>query len=108
MKEFPRFSEENIEANLKLVGQFKTFVDQKGCTPSQLAIAWLLKQGDDIVPIPGTKSIKYLEENWSAIDIHLTDDEQGSIRKFVESAEIAGPRDTPAGKPYAFADPKEA
>jgi len=52
---FPRFSEENIDANTKLVNQFKGFADKKGCSTSQLALAWLLKQGDDIIPIPGTK-----------------------------------------------------
>jgi hypothetical protein len=51
----PRFQEKNLEKNLKVVNQFKTLADKKGCTPSQLAIAWVLKQGDDFIPIPGTK-----------------------------------------------------
>jgi aryl-alcohol dehydrogenase-like predicted oxidoreductase len=61
-KSFPRSSEENLEANAQLVSQFKVLADKKGCTRSQLAIAWLLKQGDDIIPIPRTKNIKYLEK----------------------------------------------
>ncbi|OCL02830.1 putative aldo/keto reductase [Glonium stellatum] len=104
---FPRFSEENLEGNVKLVNHFKALADNKGCTTSQVAIAWLLKQGDDIIPIPGTKKIKYLEENWGSLDIHLTDDEEAEMRKFVESAEILGYRSTPAGIAFAFADTKE-
>lgn len=87
---FPGFSEENLPANIKLASQFKAFADKKGCTMSQLAIVWLLKQGDDIIPIPGTKKIKYLEENWRSLDIHLTNDEEAEIRKFVEDIELAG------------------
>lgn len=105
--QFPRFSEENLEGNVKIFNQFKVFADKKGCTTSQLAIAWLLKQGDDIIPIPGTKKIKYLEENWEALDVHLTDDEEVEIRKFVESAELLGYRSVAVGKAFAFVDTKE-
>jgi aryl-alcohol dehydrogenase-like predicted oxidoreductase len=104
---FPWFSEENFEANRKLVGQFKALADKKGCTASQLAIAWDLKQGDDIIPIPGTKKIKYLEENWASLDVALTDDEEAEIRAFVESAELSGYRSMPAGKAFAYVDTKE-
>jgi aryl-alcohol dehydrogenase-like predicted oxidoreductase len=89
---FPHFQEANRDTNVKLVGQLKSFADKKCCTTSQLAISWLLKQGDNIIPIPGTKKIKYLEENWGSLDVHLTDDEEKEIRKFVETAEIAGAR----------------
>lgn len=106
-KVFPRFSEENLEANVKLVNQFKALADKKGCTTSQLAIAWILKQGDDIIPIPGTKKITYLEENWGSLDVHLTDGEQAEIRAFVENAELAGYRSIAAGKANAYADTKE-
>ena len=88
----PRFMEENRAANMKLVNQFKELAEKKGCTTAQLSLAWLLKQGEDIIPIPGTKTIKYLEENWGALEVHLTDAEELEIRKFVESAEIAGGR----------------
>lgn len=104
---FPRFSEENIEGNAKLVNHFKKLAEKKGCTASQLAIAWLLKQGDDIIPIPGTKKVKYLEENWGALDVKLTDEEEARIREFAESAELLGYRSTPAGKVHAFVDTKE-
>ncbi|KAJ4196218.1 hypothetical protein NW759_016404 [Fusarium solani] len=91
----PRFNDENFNRNVRLVNQFKELADKKGCTPSQLAIAWLLKQGDDIVPIPGTKKTKYLKENWASHQVRLTDDEEGEIRKFVEAAEVAGHRGAP-------------
>lgn len=89
---FPRLMEKNREANIKLVNEFKAFADKKSCTTSQLAIAWLLKQGEDIIPIPGTKKIKYLEENWGSLKVHLTDEEEREIRKFVENSEIVGGR----------------
>lgn len=105
---FPRFQGENREANIKLVNQFKAFADKKSCTTSQLALAWLLKQGDDIVPIPGTKKIKYLEENWGALDVHLTDEEEAEIRGFLEGAEVAGGRLPPSVSSSAvFTDTKE-
>jgi aryl-alcohol dehydrogenase-like predicted oxidoreductase len=104
---FPRFSEENIDANLKIVNQFKAFADKKGCTSSQLALAWLSKQGGDVIPNPGTKKIKYLEENWNSLNVHLSDAEEAEIRKFVEGAEIQGYRSTGASKTYAYVDTKE-
>lgn len=104
---FPRFSEENFDLNVKLVSLFRALADKKGCTTAQLAIAWLLKQGDDVIPIPGTKKVKYLEENWQSLEVHLTDGDEEEIRKFVENAELAGYRSMPAGKYRAFVDTKE-
>ncbi|KAI1406983.1 putative aldo/keto reductase [Hypoxylon sp. FL1857] len=104
---FPRFSGENFAANVKLVNQFKSLADKKGCTPAQLAIAWLLKQGDDIIPIPGTKKIKYLEENWGALNVHLTDAESAEIRRFVETAKVAGARGPDGTEKTFFADTVE-
>ncbi|KAH7403783.1 NADP-dependent oxidoreductase domain-containing protein, partial [Cadophora sp. MPI-SDFR-AT-0126] len=98
-KAMPRFTEANQDANIKLVSQFKAFADKKGCTVAQLAIAWLLKQGDDIIPIPGTKRIKYLEENWDSLKVQLTDEDEKEIRKFVEGLKLAG-----AAVPDGFAD----
>lgn len=91
-KFFPRLMEENRDANMKLVSQFAALAEKRGCTTSQLALAWLLKQGNDIIPIPGTKKIKYLEENWGALDVVLSDEDEAEIRKFVENAEIVGHR----------------
>ncbi|KAI0146353.1 putative aldo-keto reductase [Xylariaceae sp. FL1272] len=87
---FPRFHEDNRNKNIQLASQFAALAAKKGCTPAQLAVAWLLKQGDDIIPIPGTKKIKYLEENWRALEIKLTDGETAEIRSFVEVAELGG------------------
>ena len=103
----PRFMEANRDKNVKLVSQFKALADKKGCTTSQLAIAWLLKQGDDIIPIPGTKKLKYLEENWGSLDVHLTDEDEAEIRHFVEAAEIAGHYMPPQFESYTFTDTKE-
>jgi aryl-alcohol dehydrogenase-like predicted oxidoreductase len=103
----PRFMDANRDKNVKLVSQFKALADKKGCTTSQLAIAWLLKQGDDILPIPGTKKLKYLEENWGALDVHLTDEDEAEIRQFVETAEIAGHYMPPQFENYTFRDTKE-
>lgn len=106
-KSMPRFQEGNRQANVELVAQFKAFADRKGCTVSQLALAWLLKQGDDIFPIPGTKKIKYLEENWGALQIRLTDEEEEDIRAFAEKAELAGGTVPEAFAHYLFRDTKE-
>ncbi len=65
---------------------------QKGCTSGQLTLAWMMRQGDDIFPIPGTKKIKYLEENLGAYDVKLTDKETILIREAIERAEVVGTR----------------
>ncbi|KAF7557957.1 hypothetical protein G7Z17_g340 [Cylindrodendrum hubeiense] len=87
---FPRFQGENRKKNVLLVQKFTALAENKKCTTAQLAIAWLLKQGDDIIPIPGTKKVKYLEENWGSVNVDLTDADEAEIRRFVESAEVAG------------------
>jgi aryl-alcohol dehydrogenase-like predicted oxidoreductase len=71
----PRFQGENFQRNLDLVAQVEAIAAEKGVTPSQLALAWVLAQGDDVVPIPGTKRRAYLEENAGAVEIELTDDD---------------------------------
>ncbi|KAK0643686.1 putative aldo-keto reductase [Cercophora newfieldiana] len=86
----PRFAEENRTQNVAAVGQFKALADKRGCTPAQLALAWLMKQGHDIFPIPGTKRMKYLEENCDSVDVHLSDADEAEIRGFLENVEIAG------------------
>ncbi|HEX2572714.1 MAG TPA: aldo/keto reductase, partial [Polyangia bacterium] len=68
----PRFQGENFQKNLDLVTQVEQIAREKGCTPGQLALAWVLAQGEDIVPIPGTKRRKYLEENVAALGVTLT------------------------------------
>jgi aryl-alcohol dehydrogenase-like predicted oxidoreductase len=99
----PRFSEENFPKNLKLADEIGAIAKKKGCTAGQLTLAWLLAQGDDIIPIPGTKKIKYLEENMKALEIKLTKEEEKEIRKAVEGAEVHGLRypEGMAGKLFA-------
>ena len=70
----PRFQAENLERNLELVAQVEELAEEKGVTPSQLALAWVLSRGDDVVPIPGTKRRTYLEENAAALEVELSDD----------------------------------
>ena len=92
----PRFQGENFTRNLKLVEQVRKLAGAKGCTPSQLALAWVLAQGDDILPIPGTKRRKYLEENAHAIEVKLEKSE-------LEVLDKAFPVDAAAGDRYAEA-----
>jgi aryl-alcohol dehydrogenase-like predicted oxidoreductase len=77
----PRFHEENFECNAALVKQLRAIADAKNCTVAQLALAWILHQGDFFVPIPGTYKIAHLEANAAAADIHLTADELAAIDK---------------------------
>jgi aryl-alcohol dehydrogenase-like predicted oxidoreductase len=100
----PRFSKENFPKNLKLVDGLVNLAKKKGCTPGQLTLAWLLAQGDDIIPIPGTKKIKYLEENLGALDVKLTSGEEKEIRELVENAEVHGGRYPEGMGSYLFAD----
>lgn len=86
----PRFQEENRDQNRKFVQRFGTLADKKGCTVAQLAIAWLLKQGDDIIPIPGTRQIKYLEQNIASLDFQLSDAEEAEIRDLLAVIDVAG------------------
>ena len=88
----PRFQGENFEKNLQLVERVKAIATEKGVTPSQLALAWLLAQGEDIVPIPGTKRRKYLEENIAATEITLTDDDLRHIEEVAPKGVAAGGR----------------
>lgn len=106
-KVMPRLTEANREHNVKLLNEFKAFADRKGCTITQLALAWLLKQGEDIIPIPGTKKLKYLEENWASLDVHLTDAEEAEIRAFLASADVGGGYMPPKYEHYTFRDTKE-
>jgi aryl-alcohol dehydrogenase-like predicted oxidoreductase len=86
----PRFQGENLEANMSIVAKLREIAEEKDITPAQLALAWVLAQGDDIVPIPGTKRRKYLEENAGAADIELTDEDLSRINE--ELPEVSGDR----------------
>ena len=91
---FPRFADENFDRNVQLVANVEEIAAEKGVTPGQLALAWVLAQGDDIVPIPGTKRVRYLEENAAAVGVELTSDD---LRRLEE----AFPKGVAAGDRYA-------
>ncbi|HEY3508192.1 MAG TPA: aldo/keto reductase [Kribbella sp.] len=86
----PRFSGDNLDANLALVEQIRAVAARHDATPGQIALAWVLAQGNDVVPIPGTKRRKYLEENWAAVDVELPASDVEALSKL-----------TPAGTRYA-------
>lgn len=90
----PRFQGENFVKNLELVDRVKEIAEKKNVTPSQLALAWVLAQGEDVVPIPGTKNIKYLDENIAALDIELSADDLHVI-------DAAAPKGATSGDRYA-------
>ena len=93
-KHHPRFQGANFDRNLALVARVQQLAQEKGVTPAQLALAWVLSRGDDVVPIPGTKRRTYLEENAAAGEVELTDDD---LRRIEE----AFPKDAVAGDRYA-------
>ncbi|MEV1287597.1 aldo/keto reductase [Micromonospora sp. NPDC049679] len=88
----PRFAEENLAANLDLVAAVRAVADEIGCTPAQAALAWLLAQGEDILPIPGTKRVRYVEENAAAADLTLTPDQVARLSAAVPPGGVAGER----------------
>ena len=93
----PRFQGENFAKNVKLVEEVKRLAGAKNCTASQLALAWVLAQGDFIVPIPGTKRRKYLDENVGAVDVPLTKDDLAAIERILPAGAAAGNRYPEAG-----------
>ena len=88
----PRFQGDNLQANLRLVERVRALAGEVGCTPAQLALAWLLHQGDDVVPIPGTKRVRYLEENAAAADITLTAEQLAALDEALPAGAAAGER----------------
>lgn len=91
----PRFKGQALQANLQLAGVVKEFAYKKGCTPAQLALAWVLAQGEDLVPIPGTKRVRYLEDNMGALKIHLDENDLKAINERSAEVEVIGERYTP-------------
>jgi aryl-alcohol dehydrogenase-like predicted oxidoreductase len=88
----PRFQGENFQKNLDLVHRIEEIANEKGCKPSQLALAWVLAQDENIVPIPGTKRRKYLEENIAALDIKLSAEDLRRIDEIFPTGAAAGLR----------------
>jgi aryl-alcohol dehydrogenase-like predicted oxidoreductase len=88
----PRFQGENFQKNLELVKTIKELAVAKGCTPSQFALAWVLAKGDDIVPIPGTKRVKYLDDNLGAVNVRLTAADLAQIDAILPPGAASGAR----------------
>jgi aryl-alcohol dehydrogenase-like predicted oxidoreductase len=91
-KNHPRFQGENFEKNLDLVKEVEAMAREKGCTTAQLALAWVLAQGDDIVPIPGTKHVKYLDQNIGALDVKLSENDLKRLDEILPPGAAAGTR----------------
>ncbi len=88
----PRFTGENFEKNIQLVREVEAMAREKGCTTAQLALAWVLAQGEDIVPIPGTKHVRYLDENIGALEVKLTDEDLRRLDEILPPGAAAGQR----------------
>ncbi|HEX7880957.1 MAG TPA: aldo/keto reductase [Candidatus Eisenbacteria bacterium] len=88
----PRFEPENFNANRSIVTSIREMASQKGCTAAQLALAWVLSRGNDIVPIPGTRHINYLEDNIAALDLNLTESELSHLDEAVPKGATSGTR----------------
>jgi aryl-alcohol dehydrogenase-like predicted oxidoreductase len=99
-RDFPRFQGENLARNLAVVEQLRRLADEQGMTASQLAIAWLLAQGEDIVPIPGAERRRFLEENVRALQVWLTPRDLAAVEKLAWRGVAAGERYGPAGMAY--------
>jgi len=91
-KHHPRFQGDNFARNLELVDKVREIADEKGVTATQLALAWVLAQGDDVVPIPGTKRVAYLEENAAAAQVELTDKDLARLDEVAPQGAAVGDR----------------
>jgi aryl-alcohol dehydrogenase-like predicted oxidoreductase len=91
----PRFGDKALQENLKLVATVKELASEKGVTPAQFALAWVLSEGKDIVPIPGTKRVRYLEENMGALRVILTESERKTIAEYIAHIPVVGERYAP-------------
>ena len=91
-KNLPRYSGEYLENNKNLANEFALFAKEKNCTPAQLAISWVINQSDNIIPIPGTKRRKYLEENVNAVDVSLNLSDLEKIENILKKYPNIGPR----------------
>jgi aryl-alcohol dehydrogenase-like predicted oxidoreductase len=93
----PRYTAENIDRNLKLVDAVRAVADEVGCTPAQVALAWVLAQGEDILPIPGTRRAKYVAENAAACEVKLTAHQIATLIDAIPRDAVAGERYGEAG-----------
>ena len=91
-RRLPRFDDDNLARNLDLVAAVVALAEAKGCTPAQIALAWVMAQGEDIVPIPGTRQPSYLKQNAAAVDIELTEAERTRLAEALPLGAAAGAR----------------
>ncbi len=91
-KNHPRFQGENFRKNIQLVEEVEAMAKEKGCATAQLALAWVLAQGDDIVPIPGTKQVRYLDQNIGALEVNITDEDLRRLDEILPPGAAAGQR----------------
>jgi aryl-alcohol dehydrogenase-like predicted oxidoreductase len=92
----PRYQGANFDANMRAASAVRDLAKRKGSTPAQVALAWLLNKGDDVVPIPGTRRRQYLEENLGAVDVRLTREEMALLDAALAPERVSGPRYAPA------------
>eukprot|EP00262_Sarcandra_glabra_P015294 TRINITY_DN467_c0_g1_i2.p1 TRINITY_DN467_c0_g1~~TRINITY_DN467_c0_g1_i2.p1 ORF type:complete len:344 (+),score=61.27 TRINITY_DN467_c0_g1_i2:94-1125(+) len=102
MANHPRFTGENLDKNKVLYARVTNLAARHGCTPAQLALAWILHQGDDVVPIPGTTKVKNLEDNVGSLKVKLTEEELKEISDAVPIDEVGGPRDFDLFSQYSW------
>ena len=95
----PRFQEENVRKNLELVAEIEAIADEHDATPAQVALAWLLAQGNDVVPIPGTKKVARLEENLGALSVRLSEGDLARVEAVFTPHAVAGERYGKVGAP---------
>ncbi|KAJ3496809.1 hypothetical protein NLG97_g2385 [Lecanicillium saksenae] len=107
-KMMPQFQSGAAEKNRDIVRKLEGIAAHKGCTVAQLALAWLLKQGDDVIPIPGTKHAKYLESNMAALQLDLSDEEEAEMRGIVDATPVVGGVVPDAFKSFLYRDTPEA
>jgi aryl-alcohol dehydrogenase-like predicted oxidoreductase len=102
----PRFADDAFDANLGVLAKLEELAEEKGCTPAQLALAWVQTRGDDVVPIPGTKRRRWLEENLGALDIELSDDDLAAIDALAPQGAFQGARYAEGGQATASTPPR--
>ena len=91
----PRYQGENFDANMQAASAVRELAERKGASPGQIALAWLLHKGSDIVPIPGTKRRRHLEDNVGAVDVSLSGEDMAALDAALRAENIAGPRYSP-------------
>lgn len=104
LQNFPRFKEENLEKNKQIFERVTEMATKKGCTPSQLALAWVHHQGDDVCPIPGTTKRQNFEQNVEALSVKLTPEEMKELESYASADVVKGERHSSMGTTWLYSD----